>query len=110
MVVCNTFFKERDTRLITYRLGPSKTLTDYIIVRNRDRKRVTDVKVIAGEEISQQYQLLICDIMICAVKEAKTPFVSKRKVWRLNEDTTRVKFENEFHRLAQVSGIRSKDW
>ena len=24
----------------------------------------------------------------------------KSKVWRLNEDTTRVEFENEFQRLA----------
>ena len=30
--------------------------------------------------------------------------MSKRKVWRLNEDTNRIEFENELQRLAQVSG------
>ena len=33
--------------------------------------------------------------------------MSKRKGWRLNEDTTTVKFEHEFQRLAQVSGQKT---
>ena len=94
MVVSNMLFKKRDTRLIIYISRPSKTQIDYIMVRNKDTKRVREVKVIAGEEVAQQHQLLICDIMICAVKEFKKPFVPKMKVWRLNEDTTRVKLEN----------------
>ena len=38
--------------------------------------------------------------MICTKKGVKKPFMPKSKVWRLNEDTTRVEFENEFQRLA----------
>ena len=79
MIVSNMFFKKRDTRLITQTLEPSETQSDYIILRNKDRKRVRDTKVIAGEEVAQQHQLLIFDIMICAVKEVKKPFVSKRR-------------------------------
>ena len=45
--------------------------------------------------------------MICVVKEVKKPFLPKSKVWRLNEETTRVEFENEFQRLAQVSGQKT---
>lgn len=93
MIVCNTFLKKLDTRLITYTSGPSKIPIDYIMVRNKGRKRVIYVKV--------------CDIMICVVKEVKKPFVPKRNVWRLNKDTTRVKSENEFLRLAQVLGQKS---
>ena len=80
MIACNTFFKKPDTRLITYTSGPSKTKIDYIMVRKRDIKRTRDVKVIAGEEVAQQHQLLICDIMICAVKEVKKHFVPKRRL------------------------------
>ena len=31
----------------------------------------------------------------------------KRKVWRLNEGTNRIEFENEFQRLVQVSGQKT---
>ena len=32
-----------------------------------DRKRAWDVKSIAGEEVAEQHQPLICDKMICTV-------------------------------------------
>ena len=62
----------RNVILNSYKSGPSKTLIDYIIVINKDGEGVRDVKVIAGEEIFQKHQLLIHDIMICAVKDIKT--------------------------------------
>ena len=77
MIICNTFFRKSGTGLITYTSGPSKTQTDLIMVRNDDGKRVGDITVIAGKEVAQQYQLLICNIMISAVKEVCT---KKRKV------------------------------
>ena len=86
MTVCNTFFKKHDSRLMTITSGSSKTQIDYIMVRNKDRKRVRDVKVFPVEENVQQHQLLVCDIMICAVNEVVKPFVPKRKVWKSKED------------------------
>ena len=47
MVVWITFLQKRDTRIITYASGTSKTQIDYKMMRNKDRKRVRDVKVIA---------------------------------------------------------------
>ena len=45
--------------------------------------------------------------MICAVKEVNKPFVPKKENWKLNEYTTRVKCENQFQRLAQVSAQKT---
>ena len=45
--------------------------------------------------------------MICSVKEVKKLFVPKWKILRLNEDSTKVMFENEFKRLTQVSGQKT---
>ena len=45
--------------------------------------------------------------MIYAVKEIKKPFGLKKNVWRLNEETTRVTFQNQFQRLAQASGQKT---
>ena len=46
MVVCNTWFKKRDSRIITYSSGDCSTQIDYILVRNKDRKLVKDVNII----------------------------------------------------------------
>ena len=79
MIVSNMIFKKRDTRLITQTFEPSEIQIDYIILTSKDRKRVRDTNVIAGNEVAQQCQFLIFDIMICAVKEVKKPFVPKRR-------------------------------
>ena len=49
MVVCNTRFKKRDTRLITYSSGTCDTQIDYIPVTSKDRKLVKNVKVMPSE-------------------------------------------------------------
>ena len=54
--------------------GPSKTQIDYLMGIKKDKKSV-DVKAIAGEEVSKQ-----SDIVICEVKEVKKPLELKRKV------------------------------
>ena len=48
------------------------------MVRNKDRKRVRDVKVIPGEKVVQQQQLLVFDIMIGLLKKLVKPFVAKK--------------------------------
>ena len=35
MVVCNTFFKKEDSKLITYQSGDNRSMIDYLMVRNR---------------------------------------------------------------------------
>ena len=42
--------------------------------------------------------------MTCVVKKAKKPFVTKRKVWKVNEDITKV---CESQRLSHVSGQKT---
>ena len=80
LTLCNTFFKKCDNQVIKYKSGLRKTQIDYTMVRNKGRKRVKDHKVTPGEEVTQQQQLLACNIMLCGVKEVANPFVPKRKV------------------------------
>ena len=60
----NTCFKKRDSHLITYRSGNTATQIDFMLFRKSLRKLVMDVKVIPGEEVALQHQLLVCDMMI----------------------------------------------
>ena len=36
MVVCNTFFKKEDSKLITYQSGDNRSMIDYLMVRKAD--------------------------------------------------------------------------
>ena len=52
MTICNIFFKKHDNQLVTYASGPSKNQIGYIMVRNKDRKRVRNAKVFLGKEVA----------------------------------------------------------
>lgn len=93
--ICSTFFKKCDSQLITYTSVPSKIQIDYVMIGNKDRKRVRVVKVILEEEVVQQHQVVLCDIMIRVVKEVVKPFLSKRKAGKLKEDATRMDLKKE---------------
>ena len=48
-------FQKRKSRLITFRSGETETMIDCILVNNKYRSSVKDVKVIPGEEIVSQH-------------------------------------------------------
>ena len=62
MVVCNTMFKKRLSRLITDESGGIKSQIDYFLVRSLDGELIKDVKRIGGEECALQHRLLVCDV------------------------------------------------
>ena len=97
MVVCNTWFKKQDSKLITYTSGGCATQIDYILVRKGDRKLVKDAKVIPGEEVASQHHIVVCALMLKFNKEVRRPFVPKRKVWKLKERDTQENFAAEFN-------------
>ena len=59
MVVCNTFFKKEDSKLITYQSGDNRSMIDYLMVRKTDRCLVKDVKVISSEVCVLQHRMVI---------------------------------------------------
>ena len=52
------------SHLITYRSGNTATQKDFVLFQKSLRKLVMDVKVIPGEFVALQHQLLLCDMMI----------------------------------------------
>jgi len=49
-VTCITLFMKQESQLVTYAAGPVESAVDYIIVRQEDKAKVHDVKVIPNEE------------------------------------------------------------
>ena len=92
----NTCFKKRDSHLITYRSGNTATQIDFMLFRKSLRKLVMDVKVIPGEEVALQHQLLVCDMMIDMPPQIKRKFTPRPKVWKLRDPQTCSRFQEVF--------------
>ena len=84
-------FPEKEKLLITFRSGETETMVDYILVNNKYRSSVKDVKVIPGEEIVSQQCLLVMDMLFKKVRR-KVKFRKKLKLWRLRESEVKEEF------------------
>ena len=89
MITC---FQKRKSWLITFRLDETETMIDYILVNNKYRSSVKDVKVISGEEIVSQLCLLLMDMVFKKNVMRKVKFRKKLKLWRLRESDVKEEF------------------
>ena len=99
----NTCFKKRDGHLITYKSGNIATQIDLILFRRTMRKLVTDAKVIPGEEVALQLQLLVCDMRIDVPPKSKRKFTPRLKVWKLKDLQTSNHFQEVFNLHVSTS-------
>ena len=67
------------------------------------RKLVTDVKMIHGEEVALQYQLLVCDMRIDVPPNSKRKFTLCLKVWKLKDPQTNNHFQKVFNLHVSTS-------
>ena len=87
IVVCNTFFKKEDSKLIISQSGDNRSVIDYLMVRKTDRCIVKDVKVISSEDCVPQHRMVIGRLVI-PMKPQKNKivrFVPKSRVRKFQE-------------------------
>jgi len=64
---------------------------------------VKDVSVVSGEACLPQHKLLLCKFRIKQqVKQMTKTFVSKCKVWKLNDDRAKIQFSEKVHAKAMA--------
>ena len=68
LVICNTLFMKQESQLVTYAAGPVKSTVDYIIVRQEDKAKVCNVKVIPNKECVPKHKLLAMDMRFNTTK------------------------------------------
>ena len=91
LCVVNIWFYKADKRKITYSAGRCETGIDFVLERERYRKYMRDVKVIPCE---LQYRLVVLELDKKVLKEiVRKQRIVRRKIWKLNENRTRVRFE-----------------
>ena len=68
LVICNTLFTKQEAKLVTYVGGSVKSTVDYIMVRQEDKAKVSNVEVISSEECVPKHKLLVVDMWFKATK------------------------------------------
>ena len=77
-----------------------------MLFRKSLRKFVMDVKVIPGEEVALQHQLLVCDMMIDMPPQIKRKFTPFPKMWKLRYPQTCSRFQEVFK--AHVPAVETE--
>ena len=79
------------------------TISMHILFHRTMRKLVTDIKVIPGEEVALQHQLLVCDMRIDVPPKSKHKFTLHLKVWKLKDPQTSNHFQEVFNLHVSTS-------
>ena len=78
-------------------------LHPFLLFRRTMRKVVRDVKVIPGEKVALQHQLLVCDMMIDVPPKSKHKFTPRLKVWKLKDPQTNSYIQEVFNSHVSAS-------
>ena len=92
LVICNTLFTKQEAKLVTYVAGAVKSTVDYITVRQEDKAKIRNVKVITSEECVPKHKLLVMDMWFKATKRRRRKFEPRVRVWKLKEEKTCEEF------------------
>jgi len=68
--------------------GPVKSTVDYIMVRQEDKAKFRNIKVISREECVPNHKLLVMDMWFKATKSWHGKFEPRVNVWKLKEEKT----------------------
>jgi len=68
LVICNTLFIKQESKLVTYVAGSAKSTVNYIMVRQGDKVKICNVKVIPNEECVPKHKLLVIDMRFNTTK------------------------------------------
>ena len=88
LVTCNTLFRKQEAKLVTYVAGSVKSTVDYIMVRQKDKAKVRNIKVISSEKCVPKHKLLVMDMWFKATKSWRRKFEPRVLVWKLKEEKT----------------------
>ena len=64
LILSNTWFKKRESHLITFKSGTNVSLIDFILTRKVDSRCCKDCKMILGVSITTQHRVVVRAICI----------------------------------------------
>ena len=81
-MIANTFFRKRESHLVTFSSGQHSSQIDFVLTRRKDKRACLGCKVIPGECVVSQYKLLVVDFpfQVCARRDKQVKI--ERTKWR----------------------------
>jgi len=79
---------KQESKLVTYVAGSAKSTVDYIMVRQGDKVKVRNVKVIPNKECLPKHKLLVMDVRFSTTKRRQKKFEPRVRLWKLKEERT----------------------
>lgn len=100
--ITNTFYRKKDIHKYTWCARNQRSLIDYIMINDRLRNQIQDVRVYRGYDIYSDHYLLIATVlMIAKWKKRKTQEKRKEevfKVYLLEEESIRKLYQNRLQK------------
>jgi hypothetical protein len=91
LIVANTLFRKRVSRLVTFSSGQHCSQIDFIIMRRDDRHACLDCKVILEECVVPQHKLVVADFRFrVRLQRSKRVQALRTKWWKLKEEATKM--------------------
>ena len=97
LLVANTFFRKRQSHLVTFSSAQHSSQIDFVLTRRRDRRACLDCKVIPGECVVAQHKLVVADFCFHArVMRDKGIKITRTKWWKLKGEAQQTFRERMF--------------
>jgi hypothetical protein len=96
LMIVNTFFRKRQSHLVTFSSGQHSSQIDFVLTRRRDKQTCLDCKVLPGECVVSQHKLMVADFrFLLQARGVKQPRIARTKWWKLEGETSKVFKERE---------------
>jgi len=104
LVICINLLMKQESQLMTYAAGSFKSTVDYIIVRQEDKAKVRNVKVIPNEECVSKHKLLVMDMQFNTTNRWRQKFEPRVCVCKLKEQKTC----KEYQSMAKDKAVKAE--
>ena len=91
LMVANTFFRKRQSHLVTFSSGQYSSQIDFFLTRRRDKRTYVDYKVISEKCVVAQHKLMVADFrFLVQARGNKQARVARMKWWKLEHKASKV--------------------
>ena len=91
LMIANTFFRKKESHLVTFSSGQHCSQIDFVLARRKDKRACLDCKVIPGECVVSQHKLLVADFRFqVRARRDKQAKIERTKWWKLKGETSEV--------------------